>query len=401
MFKPTKRFFLSLAGAPFLALAVAIAPLTEASASKTEQAQLLTEKKVFQLGNYTTVGGKAIKDVKIGYETYGTLNKDKSNAILIAHFFSGNSHAAGKYSAEDAKPGYWDNVIGPGKIIDTNTYYVISSDTLVNLGVHNKRVITTGPASINPDTGKPYGLSFPLVTMEDFVHVQKALVDSMGIKKLHAVAGASMGSLQTITWAAKYPDMVPRAMAVISPGPSGHPYLISMLKRWADVIKLDPNWNNGDYYGKERPLKGLSLALQSVTLDAFQRPWVQKHDTKWADEASNPAFDMTSRFAVEKMLDDRGDSRAKGSDSNHFLYLVKANQSYDVRKDIANIKAKFLFLPAEGDLIFPPSEAQAFADTLKKQGNEVDLQVLKGPLGHINGVVFVPQAEEKIKKWLQ
>ncbi|MDV7340609.1 homoserine O-acetyltransferase [Terasakiella sp. A23] len=394
MHKIYKRLF----GAAFLALTVVALPIGQAMAEKVD---LLTEKQVFSLGDYKTVSGETIKDVKVGYETYGTLNKDKSNAILIAHFFSGNSHAAGKYAAEDAKPGYWDNVIGAGKIIDTNKYFVISSDTLVNLGVHNPKVITTGPASINPETGKPYGLSFPLVTMEDFVHVQKALVDSLGIKKLHGVAGASMGSLQTMTWAATYPDMVPRAMAVISPGASGHPYLISMLKRWADVIKLDPNWQGGNYYGKDRPLKGLSLALQSVTLDAFQRPWVQKHDVKWADEKANPAVEMKARYAVEKMLDDRGDARAKGSDSNHFLYLVKANQSYDIREKIADIKAKFLFLPAEGDLIFPPSEAEAFAETLKKQGNEVDLQVLKGPLGHINGIVFMPQAEAKIKKWLE
>ncbi len=170
------------------------------SASAAKQAELLTEKKVFDLGHYTTVSNKSIKGVKIGYETYGTLNANKSNAILICHFFSGNSHAAGKYSTEDAKPGYWNNIIGPDKIIDTNKYFVISSDTLVNLGVHNPKVTTTGPASINPGTGKPYGLDFPLVTMEDFVNVQKELVESFGIKKLHGVAGASMGSIQAITW---------------------------------------------------------------------------------------------------------------------------------------------------------------------------------------------------------
>jgi len=398
MIKRKKRLFLSLLSASFIALA----PLSvQAAKEETQQAQLLTEKQVFQMDSYKTVGGTVIKDVKVGYETYGLLNADKSNAILIAHFFSGTSHAAGKYSADDAKPGYWDNVIGPDKIIDTNKYFVISSDTLVNLGAHNPTVTTTGPATINPDTGKPYGLDFPLVTMEDFVNVQKALIDSLGIKKLHAVAGASMGSIQTITWAAKYPDMVPRAMAVISPGPVGHPYLIAMLKRWGDTIKLDPNWNNGDYYGKDRPLKGLGLALQSVTLDAFQRPWVQKHDNTWAEDGKDPAQVFNARYAVEKMLDDRGDARAKSADANHFLYLVKANQSYDVRKEIDKIKAKFLFLPAEGDLIFPPSEAKAFAETLKKQGNEVDLQVLTGPLGHINGVVFVPQAKDKILKWLE
>jgi len=401
MFKFNKNLFRPLMGASFIVLLGIANPVLAGKAGQAEQIQLLTEKKIFKLDSYTTVGKQTIKDVKIGYETYGTLNKEKSNAILVAHFFSGTSHAAGKYNIEDAKPGYWDNVIGSGKAIDTDEYFVISSDTLVNLGAHNPNVTTTGPATINPATGKPYGLDFPLVTIEDFVNVQKQLIDSMGITKLHAVTGASMGSLQAIVWAAKYPDMVPRVMPVISPGASGHPYLLSMLKRWGDVIKLDQNWNAGNYYGKKRPLRGLDLALQSVTLDAFQHPWVKKYDTTWADEKINPAFDLKARYAVEKMLDDRGSSRAIASDANHFLYLVKANQSYDVRKDIANIKAKFLFLPAENDLIFPPSQAKAFAEILKKQGNEVDLQVLTGPLGHINGIVFVPQAEEKIRKWLQ
>lgn len=401
MIKLNISLFHPLIGALFIALLAIGNPVLAEKVAKTDQTQLLTEKKIFKLDSYTTVGNETIKGVEIGYETYGTLNKDKSNAILVAHFFSGTSHAAGKYSTEDAKSGYWDNVIGSGKPIDTDKYYVISSDTLVNLGAHNPNVTTTGPATTNPATGKPYGLDFPLVTIEDFVNVQKELIDSMGIAKLHAVTGASMGSLQTIVWAAKYPDMVPRAMPVISPGASGHPYLLSMLKRWSDVIKLDQNWNAGNYYGKDRPLRGLDLALQSVTLDAFQHPWVAKYDTKWADEKINPAFNFKARYAVEKMLDDRGSSRAIASDANHFLYLVKANQSYDVRKDIPNIKAKFLFLPAENDLIFPPSQAIAFAETLKKQGNEVDLQILTGPLGHINGIVFVPQAEEKIRKWLQ
>jgi len=155
-------------------------------------------------------GGETIKSVKVGWESAGTLNADKSNAILITHFFSGTSHAFGKYSAEDKTAGYWDAIIGPGKAIDTNKYFVLSSDTLVNLNVNTPNVVTTGPASINPDTGKPYGMSFPVVGIKDFVRVEKALIDSLGITRLKAVVGASMGGLQAYEWAQSFPDSVER-----------------------------------------------------------------------------------------------------------------------------------------------------------------------------------------------
>jgi homoserine O-acetyltransferase len=176
------------------------------------------KKNVFEIPSYTTIGGKTVKRVKIGWEAYGKLAPSKDNVILITHFFSGDSHAAGKYKAEDATPGYWDAIIGPGKPIDTGKYYVISSDTLVNLNVKNPNIVTTGPATMDPDTGKPYGLSFPIVTIRDFVNVQKALLESLGIGQLQAVAGASMGALQAIEWATAYPDLVKRVVAVVGSG---------------------------------------------------------------------------------------------------------------------------------------------------------------------------------------
>ena len=194
-------------------------------------------------------GGETIKSVKVGWESAGTLNADKSNAILITHFFSGTSHAFGKYSAEDKTAGYWDAIIGPGKAIDTNKYFVLSSDTLVNLNVNMPNVVTTGPASINPDTGKPYGMSFPVVGIKDFVRVEKALIDSLGITRLKAVVGASMGGLQAYEWAQSFPDSVERIVPVVA-YVTPEPYLIAWLDMWAQPIRLDPKWNNGDYYGR-------------------------------------------------------------------------------------------------------------------------------------------------------
>ena len=173
----------------------------------------LVAKKTFTIPEFTTRGGATIKDLTLGWEAYGTLNEAKDNVILVTHYFSGNSHAAGRYAADDKAPGYWDSIIGAGKPVDTETYYVISVDTPVNLNVHNPRVVTTGPASIDPDTGKPYGMAFPILTIRDFVETQKALLDQLGVEKLHAVMGPSMGSLQAYEWAAAYPSMVERLIA--------------------------------------------------------------------------------------------------------------------------------------------------------------------------------------------
>ena len=162
---------------------------------------MIVEKKNFQMPRYDTKSGVRIDNLKVGWESYGELNHNKSNAILITHYFSGTSHAAGRYSPLDPLPGYWDVLIGPGKPIDTTRFFVISSDTLVNLNARDPGVVTTGPASTNPATGERYGFEFPVVSIHDFVAVQKALVESLGITRLRAVVGPSMGALQAYQWA--------------------------------------------------------------------------------------------------------------------------------------------------------------------------------------------------------
>ena len=205
-------------------------------------------------------------------------------------FSPSNSHAAGKYKPTDAAPGYWDPIIGAGRPIDTDKYFVISADALTNLSTKDPNVTTTGPASINPDTGKPYGMTFPVVTYRDSVKVHKALVDSLGVKKLYAVAGASGGSIQAMEWAATYPDFVPRVVHVIGPGFDISPYVLEMLDVWALPIRLDPRWNNGDYYGKEEPVAGTAQALKIITITARAHGWAEKtFGYKWADPAKNPA----------------------------------------------------------------------------------------------------------------
>src|ERR1700687_1592223 len=227
-----KQFTIAVAATAATVLILA-API----AARDQSGDLIVEKKTFELTSYTTAAGDTIKAVTIGWEAAGTLNADKSTPILIPPHSSAPSHAFGKYTPADPAAGYWDAIIGPGKAIDTNKYYVLSSDTLVNLNTKMPNVVTTGPASINPDTGKPYGLSFPVVSIEDFVRVQKALIDSLGIKKLKAVIGASMGGLQAYQWAASYPDSVDRIVAVVAT-PAAEPFLIGWLALWAPPARL-------------------------------------------------------------------------------------------------------------------------------------------------------------------
>ncbi|WP_441513483.1 E22 family MetX-like putative esterase [Bosea sp. TAF32] len=365
----------------------------------------MTEKKVFELPSFTTQSGRTLKQVRTGWESYGTLNADKSNAVLICHFFSGNSHAAGKYDAKDAQSGYWDAIIGPGKAIDTDKYFVISSDTLVNLNTGDPKTTTTGPASINPDTGKPYALDFPIVTVRDFVEVQKALVESLGIKKLALVAGPSMGSLQTFEWAASHPEMVAKAMPVIGAA-EADAMLIGWLDVWAAPILVDPNWNNGDYYGRTPPLAGLAKALTAVTLQANHQDWANAtFGRRPAKEGEDPAKALANKFQVQSVLDNAGAARAKVSDANHFLYLVKANQLFaaggnSLAEGMAKTRAPMLLVTQPKDLVFTPDAVERTVKAAKDAGRDITHVTIDGARGHLDGVMSMKQAEGAIRAFL-
>jgi homoserine O-acetyltransferase/O-succinyltransferase len=396
-----KRFALSLA-ATILFAGIGFSTHTFAqTAVSAAPAALMTEKKVFDFPSYMTFGGKTIKQVKIGYETYGKLNAAGDNAIFIAHFYSGNSHAAGKYKPSDVAAGYWDAIIGPGKAIDTDKYFVVSADTLSNLNTKDPMVTTTGPSSINPDTGKPYGMSFPVIAMRDSVRVHKALVDSLGIKKLHAVAGASGGSVQAMEWAVLYPDFVDRAIAVISPGLSISPWAIGLLDLWVAPIKADPKWNGGDYYATGEPLDGIALALKTVTITARHWGWAEKtFGYKPADAAKPPADAMSNLFMIEDTLTKTGIARAKTTDANNKIYMAKANQLFNIEDEAAKIRAKVLFVPAASDLVFPPEMSQKAAAKLRGLGKTAEVFVIEGDGGHLDGVVAIAKAGEAIRAFL-
>ena len=385
------------AAATWLALLPALVP------AGTARAQEVVEKRVFEAGAFQTRGGATIANTRIGYQTMGTLNPAGDNAVLICHFFSGNSHAFGRLSA-GGPAGYWDAIIGPGKAIDTEKYFVVSADTLVNVNVPDANTVTTGPASLNPDTGRPWGMSFPVVAMRDFVEVQKKLLDSLGVKRLALVAGPSNGGLQTIEWAAAWPDFVQRAMPVISADIDA--WMQGWLDVWEAPIRLDPNWREGDYYGqgREAPLRGLAEAWKVVTLHARDRPWAKQFDRK-LPEGQDPARKIGDRFAIEKWLDDAAAARAKTSDANSFLYMVRANQLFlndypSLAAAMEGATRRWLVIPSPTDRVFVSDGTREFIEVLRKAGKQVATAEVTGPLGHLNGVAGMAPLADRIRGFL-
>ncbi|MBI0536828.1 homoserine O-acetyltransferase [Roseomonas sp. KE2513] len=397
----------ALLAAPLLAAPLAAPALFAPRHAQAQQAAaqpLIVRKQVFEAGEYRTRGGGVVPNARIGYQTAGTLNAAGDNAVLITHFFSANSHAFGRFSPT-GPAGYWDNIVGPGKAIDTDRFFVISSDTLVNLNLNDAATTSTGPATIDPSTGRPFGMTFPVVSMRDFIEVQKRLLDSLGVKRLALVAGPSMGALQAIEWACAYPEMIDRVMPSVVTG-EFDAFLLGWMEIWEVPIRMDPNWRNGDYYGagREPPVRGLSEALKIVTLQARDRGSLTQFGRR-AVEGQDPAKRIGDSFAVERFLDEAATARAKTADANAFIYLTRANQLFlneyqDSAEALSRSKASWLVLPAPGDRIFPIAYGRDLGETLRKAGRPVTVFELEGGLGHLEGVASMNKAEGAIRTFL-
>jgi homoserine O-acetyltransferase/O-succinyltransferase len=367
----------------------------------------LVKKQVFTIPSFTTVGGDVLKNVRFGFETYGKVNANKDNVILILPFFSGNGHAAGKFAASDQDAGYWDSIIGPGKPLDTDQFCILAGDGLISQPVKDGQTVTTGPASIDPSTGKPYGMRFPILTMKDLVTAQKALVDSLGIKKLHAVMGLSMGGLQTFEWAATFPDSTDRAIPIVGLAESDG-YLIEFAEVQSAAVKADPKWNNGDYYGKEEPLDGVTMAFKIILHQGGNYASLDKTvGRKWAQDVKDPAKSWDNRFQVQQDLDDLAVSIAKTLDANSFLYQAKAVQLFVAGDEptldagLARIKARLLIMPARSDLTIYPKYSQEAAERLEKLGKSVQYHEIPGDGGHFDAIDHIDSVGDQIKEFLK
>lgn len=337
--------------------------------------------------------------VEIGYETYGKLNPAKDNVILVCHFFSATSHAAGRYTPEDPEPGWWDRLIGPGKAIDTNRFFVISSDTLCNIQLKNPKVYTTGPATINPKTGKPYGMTFPNFSYGDMAGIQKKLVESLGIEKLHAVLGPSAGGMQALNWAIQFPDVVERCISVICGACIPVFTSLAYLKVAIDAIQLDPNWNGGDYYGKEEPAQGLSIALQLMNLAAFQYSWYEENFPRKQKEEGTPSFQIKFDEVVSQ--------RMQPYDANHYIYTCQAAMSHNIghnydslEEALSKIQARLLMISCSSDLLFPPEYSKEAVTIMQKNGGRAEYFEFDSPYGHMGGVLETHLFAKQISDFL-
>jgi homoserine O-acetyltransferase/O-succinyltransferase len=324
--------------------------------------------------------GEELGPITIAYETYGRLNQDKSNAILILHALTGDAHAAG-YHAGDNKPGWWDIMIGPNKPFDTNKYFVICSNVLGGCKG------TTGPSSINPKSGKPYGLSFPVITIKDMVVVQKKLIDYLGIKKLLNVAGGSMGGSQALKWTTLYPEAVHSAI-VIATNYRHNAQQIALQVVGRQAVMSDPDWRGGDYYGRTIPARGLALARMIGHITYMSEKSMDEKFGRKLIGKERVGYDFSIDFEVENYLKYRGDSFVQRFDANSYLYLTKAVDYFDLTEEqelsevFRKVKTKFLVITFASDWLYPSHQLKELVKALKINDIDVSDVVINSDYGH-------------------
>lgn len=339
--------------------------------------------------------------VTVAYETYGELSESKDNAILVLHALSGDAHAAGYHNPHDKKPGWWDNMIGPGKAFDTDRYFIICSNFLGGCSG------TTGPSSINPETGKPYGLDFPIITVEDMVKVQKKLIDYLGIKKLLNVAGGSLGGMQAMEWAILYPEIVKSSTIIAAPTKlSAQNIAFNEVGR--NAIISDPNWNNGNYYEGELPARGLALARMIGHITYLSEESMHNKFGRKLQDKTQIDFNFDVNFQVESYLRYQGKSFVDRFDANSYLFITKAMDYFDLHQKYGslahafkNSNSRFLFLSFSTDWLFPPTELKDAARTLMSLGKEVTYCNIDAPYGHDSFLLESEHQSSIVKNFLK
>src|SRR5947199_2773775 len=344
--------------------------------------------------------GGTLAPVDVAYETYGELNAARTNAILVLHAFSGDAHAAG-ISALDGKPGWWDNMIGPHKAFDTNKYFVICTNVLG--GCRG----TTGPGSINPATGCPFAMSFPVITIGDMVRLQSMLIDWFGIPRLLSVTGGSMGGMQALEWAVAYPDRVVSAIPIATTARhSAQQIAFNEVGRQA--IMADPDWHDGNYYGRQPPARGLAVArmvghITYMSDDSMREKFGRRLRGK---EAFGFGFDVD--FEVESYLRYRGSQFVSRFDANSYLYITKAMDYFDLcsgRKTLASAfertKSRFLVLSFTSDWLYPTYQSLETVSALRSRNVDVAFCELSSAYGHDAFLVEVKEQSEMVAGFLE
>jgi len=329
-------------------------------------------------GELLLESGETLGPLTLAYETYGRLNAAKSNAILICHALSGDAHAAGHHAGQQ-KPGWWDNSIGPGKAFDTDRYFVICSNVIGGCKG------STGPASVNPATGKPYGLSFPVITIRDMVEAQRRLIDFLGIDQLLCVAGGSMGGMQTLQWATTYPERVRTAIPIATTARHS-PLQIAFNEVIRQSIMADPAWQGGAYYDDEPPERGLSIARMIGHITFMSEESMEEKFSRTRTRILKGA-PFAPEFEVGGYLHYQGKQFVKRFDANAYLYITRALDYFDLSGDrlLSRDRARdirYLILSFSSDWLYPPGQSQDIVRQLKKGRADVTYCELKSTYGH-------------------
>lgn len=343
--------------------------------------------------------GLTLGPITLAYETYGSLNDDKSNAVLICHALTGDAHAAG-LNANENKPGWWNSMIGPGKAFDTNKFFVICSNVLGSCKG------SSGPMSINPVTNKPYGLSFPVITIRDMVAAQKLLIDHLGIKKLLTVAGGSMGGMQALQWAVLFPDCVQSTIAIAT-NYRHTAQQIAFHEVGRQAIMSDPDWQNGDYYGKSIPARGLALSRMVGHITYMSEKSMDDKFGRKLFGKEKEGYDFSVDFEVENYLKYRGDSFVQRFDANSYLYITKALDYFDLTEGgdliatFKNVQSSFLILSFTSDWLYPPYQSKELARALKLNDIDVSDVEINSSYGHDAFLVEVDGQTHLISHFLK
>jgi homoserine O-acetyltransferase len=326
--------------------------------------------------------GRALPTFTLAYEAYGQLSPQRDNAVLIFHALSGDAHVAGYHSARDRKPGWWDITVGPGKAFDTNRYYVLCVNVLGGCKG------STGPASINPETSRPYGLDFPVVTMGDMVRAQQRLVAHLGITRLLAVAGGSMGGMLALDWAVRFPDQVAAVLAIATASRlSAQGIAFNEVGRQA--IMADPHWHGGDYYEGDKPEAGLAIARMIGHITYLSDEQMHIKFGRRLQEAENLSYDFRTEFQVQSYLRYQGDSFVRRFDANSYLYITKAIDYFDLAagkrslvEAMEAVRAAFLVVSFTSDWLYPTYQAKETVRALQANGVPTSFLEIPSTYGH-------------------
>ncbi len=347
-------------------------------------------------------GGRTLAPTTIAYQTWGKLNADRSNAILIFHALSGDTHVAGEH--EDGRTGWWDLMVGPGRAFDTDRFFIICANVLGGCKG------STGPSSINPATGKPWGMEFPVITIHDMVRAQRPLLAHLGITRLHTVQGASMGGMLALAFALLYPEMAERVI-VMAAGHAQHAQAIAWNKIGRRAIMDDPLWLGGNYYDSPQgpPRHGLAVARMIGHVTYISEGAMDRKFGRMLQSAEKESFSFNVDYAVESYLRYQGQIFHQRFDANSYLYITRAIDYFDFAARtggdpvaaFAQTRARYRFISYDADWLYSPERVEQMAVAAKAAGREAEHHKIHAPLGHDAFLVQKEPQTELISKFLE